>query len=239
MNHLELQALKSALSNEARTLYCLYLKPAHDLALKQHQQDKSSSQKVLVSIQNKDIISLLNAHRETVHLGRQISALFKELFRAGLIDIEGEYSFERSLNKHQVFLCLAGLQAESEAPSDAANLHVLEDASIHQQHARMSLSWRPKDQVFEGLCHLSGLIQGVFNADELGEFIAYWLGRPEVQYSEYQWTQKFVVHLKHRRIRQPLNPSQSKVGHQWVTPEASIDFDENVKRLVDKYSESE
>jgi hypothetical protein len=217
VNELELTALKQALSNEARVLYCLWLRP------------KLESSSYKVSINNKSIISLLNAQHTKITLGREISALFKELYHAGLIEIEGEHSFEKSLNKQIVRLCLSGINVN------------LEDVSLHQQHHKMSVSWRPQEELFSQICQLVGVIELNYNADELGEFIAYWLGRPEIQQSQYQWIQKFVLHLKQRRIRQPStqsNTSQSKVGHQWVSPKAGIEFDDNVKKLVSKYSES-
>jgi hypothetical protein len=217
VNELELSALKQALSNEARVLYCLYLRPLIT----------NSSQ--AVSINNKAILSVLNAQRTTITLGREISALFKELYQVGLIEIEGEYSFQKSLNKQRVRLCLSTINID------------LEDESLHQQHQKMSVSWRPEPSLFTQVCQLVGVIELDYNADELGEFIAYWLGRPEIQQSQYQWTQKFVLHLKQRRIRQPAGQttaSGTRIGHQWVTPKAGIAFDDNVKKLISKYSES-
>ena len=99
------------------------------------------------------------------------------------------------------------------------------------------VTWRPDEALFKQICQLVGVIESYFDADELGEFIAYWLGRPEVQNTPYQWTQKFVLHLKQRRMRKPLQADKSKVGHQWVAPTASIEFDDNVKQLIKKYSE--
>lgn len=217
MNELELSALKQALSNEARVLYCLYLRPL------------ITSTSSTVSINNKAILSVLNAQRTTVTLGREISALFKELYQVGLIEIEGESSFQKSLNQQSVRLCLSTININ------------LEDPKLHQQHQKMSISWRPEPSLFTQVCQLVGVIDLDYNADELGEFIAYWLGRPEIQQSQYQWTQKFVLHLKQRRIRYPVaqnTASGTRVGHQWVTPKAGIEFDDNVKKLISKYSES-
>jgi hypothetical protein len=216
VNELELTALKQDLSNEARVLYCLYLRP-------QHQQTTP------IIINNKAIIALLNTQNTKLSLGRQISALCKELYRAGLIDIEGEYSFDRSLNGATVRLTLCALST------------ALDDDKLHQQHHKISITWRPVSALFQQVCQLVGLIETDYNADELGEFIAYWLGRPEIQQSQYQWTQKFVLHLKQRRIRYPIakdDVAQTKQGHQWATAKAGIEFDENVRQLISKYSES-
>lgn len=214
MNTLEINALSQALSNEARVLYCLYLKP------------KAEANTHTVLIDNKSILALLNSHSVTLHLGRQISALFKELFDAGLIDVMGDYSFERSLNKHTVKLLLVELHAD------------FDHSHLHQEHTKILISWRPDPLLFEQICQLVGVIDAHFDADELGEFIAYWMGRPEIMQSPYQWTQKFVLHLKQRRLRQPSKSATSKAGHQWTEAHASIEFDDNVKKLIQKYSES-
>lgn len=212
MNNNELKALTKAISNEARALYSLYLRP------------KVDAQNVRVKINNKQILELLNAHEQKLHLGREISALFQQLHGVGLIEIEGEYSFDRSLNNYFVKLLFVHSAVD------------LEDFTVHQHHHKMSVSWRPDSSLFVQICQLVGLIETHFSADELGEFIAYWLGRPETLQSPYQWTQKFVLHLKQRRIRQPATISQTKMGHQWIEAEAGIEFDDNVKKLIQKYS---
>jgi DNA replication protein DnaT len=101
---------------------------------------------------------------------------------------------------------------------------------------KMNVSWRPDADLFEQLCQLVGVIDKGYSADELGEYIAYWLGYPEKQFTDYQWTQKFVLNIKQRRQRLPVNKEQTKVGHQWITPQAGIEIDDNVKQLVEKYS---
>lgn len=214
MNTLEINALSLPLSNEARVLYCLYLRP--------HADSENNS----VIINNKRILELLNSHQSKISFGREISALFKELAHLGLIDIKGDYSFSRSLNKHEVTLLLNKVSVD------------LEDINLHQQHKKMIVSWRPETSLFSQICQLIGVIEAHFDADELGEFIAYWLGRPEVQQTAYQWTQKFVLHLKQRRVRKPAQGALSKVGHQWIEAKAGIEFDDNVKKLIQKYSES-
>jgi DNA replication protein DnaT len=68
----------------------------------------------------------------------------------------------------------------------------------------------------------------------LGEFVAYWMGRPQMQFSQFQWTQKFVFQLKQRRLANGISTSQ-KVGSQLVKPKASVEADDNAKKLVEKY----
>ena len=234
MNSLELAALQEPLSNEARVIYCVYLRA------------NINAKTNTVTINNKDILKLLNSHSPRVSLGREISALFKELQQVGLValqtnvansadkSIEFESNFDRSLNKLKVSLPLFEAMP---SPFVSSSIQTLDDNEAHEQHSKMHLNWRPDDSLFSQLCQLIGVIDAYFDADELGEFIAYWLGRPEVVQTPYQWTQKFVLHLKQRRIRKPANSSQTKVGPQWVEPTAGIEFDDNVKQLIKKYSE--
>nr|WP_136250702.1 DnaT-like ssDNA-binding domain-containing protein [Ningiella ruwaisensis] len=237
MNDLELSALQQAISNEARVLYCLYLRP-----------QVSTTDSVLIN--NRDILDLLNAHSESIKLGRQISALFKQLYHVGLIrfiddagQLKEDISFDKSLNHHIVKLPLIQLsethnhlKEKTLAGTDVKDANTDNLNHLHQQHEKMHIQWRPDEALFTQICQLVGLIDMAFDADEIGEFIAYWMGRPENKHTHYQWTQKFVIHLKHRRIKQPSRTEQHKVGHQWVEPKAGISFDENVKKLVSKYS---
>ena len=213
MNELELETLQTPLSNLARVLYCLYLRP----------QINGSSKKVRIN--NKAILSLINNKKAVITMGRQISALFKELHSAGLVEVDANTDFSKSLHNHQITLPLTALPQS------------LENPQFHSQHKSMKLDWRPVQSIFEDLCQLVGLIEKTYSADELGEFIAYWLGRIDSQCTEYQWTQKLVIHLKQRRQRLPLSEQKSKAGHQYVTPSAGIVFDDNVKQLINQYKD--
>lgn len=213
MNELELETLQTPLSNLARVLYCLYLRP----------QLKANSQKVTVN--NKAILTLINNKKTVITMGRQIGALLKELHDVGLIEIQTDVDFSKSLHMQAITLPLSALP------------HSLENPLFHSQHKSMRLDWRPVESIFEDLCQLVGVIEKTYSADELGEFIAYWLGRIDTQCTEYQWTQKLVIHLKQRRQRLPLAEQKSKAGHQYVTPSAGIVFDDNVKQLVNKYKD--
>ena len=103
MNSLEVAALREPISNEARVLYCIYLRPNFDYEAQS------------TTVNNKDILSLLNAQRTCLSLGREVSALFKELNDVGLIALKRDNpqetigssnneEFSRSLNKRQVTL---------------------------------------------------------------------------------------------------------------------------------------
>ena len=213
MNQLEIEALQTPISHLARTLYCGYLRP------------NLTQTTLSVIINNKLIIELLNNKEVCITKGREVNDLFRQLHNVGLIELGNNASFDSSLHKKEVKLPLTKLP------------HSLSDPEIHSAHKAMQISWRPNSDVFDSLCKLVGLIDNIYTADELGEFIAYWLGRIDSQCTEYQWTQKLVIHLKQRRLKVPLAQQQTQAGHQYVTPTAGIVFDDNVKKLVDKYKE--
>lgn len=213
MNPLELEALQTPMSNLSRVLYCLYLRPLLT----------PGSQKI--TINNKDILALINSKKSVITMGRQISALFKELHEVGLVQLEQDSDFSKSLHNKKLNLPLTELPQSIENPL------------YHNQHKSMRLDWRPIESVFNDLCKLIGLIENTYSADELGEFLAYWLGRVDSQHTEYQWTQKLVIHLKQRRQRFPLSQQKSAAGHQYVTPSAGIVFDDNVAKLIDQYKD--
>ncbi|MFC3122038.1 DnaT-like ssDNA-binding domain-containing protein [Agaribacter flavus] len=215
MNIVEIEALKQAISNEARVLYTLYLRPMWTL----------NSQKI--TIKNKAIIQLLNAKTPRLSLGREITDLFVELSKVGLVKFEEDIDLNNSLNNQTVSLPLLQIPAHIDAKT------------LHQQHQAMSLQWRPSPDHFEMLCKLLGVITSEYSADELGEFIAYWLGRPEINQTPYQWTQKFVLQLKQRRLQKPAAQGQTKAGHQWMNPKSGLTFDQNVENLVKQYSQQD
>lgn len=201
------------MSNLARVLYCVYLRP------------QVEGNKQTAKVNNKAILQLINNKKPVLSMGRQISALFKELHQVGLIDFGEATDFSKSLHNKELTLPLTALPQS------------LENPQFHSQHKSMKLDWRPVQTIFEDLCQLVGLIDKIYSADELGEFIAYWLGRIDTQCTEYQWTQKLVIHLKQRRQRLPLSEQKSKAGHQYVTPSAGIVFDDNVKQLINQYKD--
>ncbi|MBF7074648.1 flavodoxin [Glaciecola sp. MH2013] len=213
MNSLELDALQLPLSNHARALYCVYLSP------------KSDAKTGEINLLYKDVMAFLNSKEPIVELGRQVNSLLKELANVGLVSIKERSSFKLSLNQHLITLPLK----ITDEPKVIIDEH-------HQGFGKMTVDWHPDPTLFNQLCQLVGVIDKGYSADELGEYIAYWLGYPEKQFSQYQWTQKFVLNIKLRRQRQPVSKEQTKVGHQWITPEAGLEVDDNVKKLVEKYS---
>ena len=211
MNTAELAALQQPISNDARVLYCLGLRPTADSA-----SGKSDS------INYKSLLALLNGTEQKYNLGRQINGLIKELVEVGLISLGEDTPLNRSFNGKQVDLPLLSL-----AQDDYAALHM----SWHNMNAQ----WQPDSALFEDLSSMVGIVDKEFTTDELGEFIAYWMGRPEKQFSPFQWTQKFVFHIRKKRLAAGINVAK-KVGSQWVKPKAALQVDDNARKLVEKYS---
>lgn len=210
MNLAEQQALNTPLSNAARVLYMLGLRPHADL-----QSGQSAA------LNYKQLLNLLNSSDEQFTLGRQINALLEELSDAGLVDLSADLSFEQSLNGH----CLSmPLMAAAQEDYDR----------LHMDWRPMHLQWQPDQALFTDLAKLVGIIDHTFSVDELGEFVAYWMGRPQMQFSQFQWTQKFVFQIKQRRLASGVKVLQ-KVGSQLVEPKASVEADDNAKKLVEKY----
>jgi DNA replication protein DnaT len=210
LNQAELSALKQAISNDARVLYCLGIRPDADHTL--------GTSKPL---NYKNLLALLNSKEDKYTLGRQLNSLLKELLSAGLIDFQQEADLKQSCNGKKLILPLVAIKAD-----DYGNLH-LNWQKIH-------LDWKPDDSLYADLATLVGIIDKNYDVTELGDFIAYWLGRPEVQFSQFQWTQKFVFNIKQKRLAKGVKP-QHKVGNQLVTPKAGVVADHNAKQLVAKY----
>ncbi len=207
----EYEALTKPLSNDARVLYCLGLRPFADPATAS-----------TPPINYKSMIALLNGGKDTYSRGREINELLRELEQKDLISLSSETDFDQSLNGVAVFLPLM---------LDTHN----QFETLHQSHNAMTMRWQPDESLFIELSQLLGIIDGEYSKEELGEFIAYWLGRPITQYTQFQWTQKFAQHIKRQRTAIGMTP-QKQVGTQVVSPTASIEVDENARKLVEKYA---
>ncbi|GAA6186393.1 MULTISPECIES: DnaT-like ssDNA-binding domain-containing protein [Alteromonadaceae] len=211
MNSSEQAALTQELSNDARVLYLLGLRPIAD-----------EQTGLTAPLNYKQLIALLNSKTKEFTLGRQINGLIKELVKQQLVEIEPDASLDKSFNQQRVRLPLLNIKQD-------------DYPSLHLQWSGMTATWKPHQTAFEDLASLVGIIDKDYSQHELGEFIAYWMGRPELQFSQYQWTQKFVFQIKQRRLASGVKNVQ-KVGNQWVTPKAGVEADDNAKQLVAKYS---
>lgn len=129
---------------------------------------------------------------------RQLTELFDELMEAGLLQIEAQPESE---HYHQCPFQLPLLTQKLRSP-------------LPERPFQMHLQWRP-DEELPALARLCGVIDASYSEEDLGEFIAYWLGRPEVFDSQHQWMLKFIRALKTRRYtrRKPMEVQ----GYQQVT----------------------
>ena len=215
MNSTEITALSKPISNDARVLYCLGLRPTAN--------NLGESEK----LNYKALMQLVNGKEQApakacYTLGRQINRLLKELSKVGLIALDINDSLDHSLNGKSITLPLMIF-----SPANQQNI----PAKWHNMQA----DWHPETKIFNDISQLVGLIDKEYEAEELGEFIAYWQGRPEKYFTPYQWTQKFVMQLKHKRLARPAS-NQIKVGSQIINAPSSISVDENGKALIEKYS---
>ena len=170
-NQTEQTALIQPISNDARILYVLGLRPY-----------ANSVDGITPALNYKQLLNLLNAKEEKFTLGRQINSLIKELLSVGLINFYQEVELNHSFNGKKLILPLMLIK-----PDDYAKLHL----NWHN----MTLAWVPNKDLLSDLAKLVGIIDWEYSDNELGDFIAYWLGRPEANFSQFQWTQKFVFNL--------------------------------------------
>ncbi len=209
----ELAALASPISNSARVLYMLGLRPTAN-------RDTGATEPV----QYKPLLELLNGDgkSETFLRGRQINSLIRHLEDAGLINVPSTVDLSHSINGMSLVLPL---------------LHASSDnfSSLHTSPTAMHTQWKPNDQLFTDLAVLVGIIDKTYDEHDVGEFIAYWLGKPHQQFTQYQWTQKFVNNLKQKRINSGYTAT-TQIGTQTVKVEAGLEADDNAKALVEKYA---
>jgi DNA replication protein DnaT len=213
LNKAEQAALRQSLSNDARILYILGIKPTAD-----------ESTGVTSPLNYKSLLSILNTKEEKFTLGRQVNSLVKELLGVGLVSFQSDVELNHSFNSKILVLSLTTMKVD-------------EYSKLHLNWQTMHLGWLPNEKLISDLAKLVGIIDYEYTTNELGDFIAYWLGRPESQFSEYQWTQKFVFNLKKIRLAHGFKNVQ-KVGQQIVQTKAGILADDNAKKLVAKYSKT-
>ena len=115
---------------------------------------------------------------------RQLTELLDELMEAELLQVEAQADSE---HYHQCPFQLPLLSQRVRSPLPARPF-------------QMHLQWRP-DEELPALARLCGVIDASYSEEDLGEFIAYWLGRPEVFDSQHQWMLKFIRALRDERIK--------------------------------------
>ena len=98
---LPFQALRQSLSNDARILYILGIKPTAD-----------ESTGVTSPLNYKSLLSLLNTKEEKFTLGRQVNSLVKELLGVGLVCFQGDVELSHSFNSKILVLSLTTMKVE-------------------------------------------------------------------------------------------------------------------------------
>lgn len=112
----------------------------------------------------------------------QLTRLLEELIQAGLLQLLPATTETTHYHGRQAELPLSRTPA----------------VPLSQPAFAMFAAWRP-DSGFTELGRLCGLLDCHVDDEELGEFVAYWLGRPETFATEHQWMLKLIKALKARR----------------------------------------
>ena len=173
------QLCSPRLSHAARSLYYLYLR---------RQADQNGN--VLVSypelgraIAVEDPLTPGGFCFQVTAAG--LTALFNELIAVGLVA-------QQTAEPHTGHYHLSSMTLPLATATQAPSLPMAAGAYP------MTLDWRPGKE-FDTLSKLCGLRSAIYDEDELGEFIAYWLGYPEKYATAHQWMLKFIRTLKARR----------------------------------------
>jgi hypothetical protein len=209
MNKSELNALSTNISNDARALYCLGLRPSSNPITGLSQP-----------LDYKALLNLLNSKEQTFTRGRQINSLLKELIAAKLVHLQEEDDIQRSLNGKSLLLTQR-----------------VEIEKIQNKDEKQALykNWIPNDDTLDDIFALIGVIDKHYAQDELGDFIAYWLGQKQTKHTEYQWTQKFAQHIKRKRLANNTDVVKIIGTQEQTKAVSSIEVDDNARRLVAKY----
>lgn len=207
----EIDALQGPVSNDARVLYLMGFRPTANAVTA-----------TTAPINYKTLLQLLNGKREQFSLGREINELIEELNVNELVTLPDNASTSSSLNGQVLILPLM--------LSNDDNFQ-----RYHHQHSKMTRHWQPDETMFKELASLLGIIDAHYNEQDVGEFIAYWMGRQDAILSPYQWHQKFVQSIKMKRTV-ANHAVTKKVGTQSVTIASGIEADDNARRLVEKYA---
>ncbi|PSJ46814.1 DnaT-like ssDNA-binding domain-containing protein [Zobellella taiwanensis] len=207
MTPAEYQALTSPqLSHPARSLYLLYLRQQARGELTQPLDYPGLGKALAVQGEG---------HYRYRVTPAELTALVDELCRAGLLSLHDR---PHPQHYHGARFRLALKQLAGLAP-------------LPSRQFAMHPEWRPDDQ-FDGLARLCGLLDSHFDETELGEFIAYWLGRPEVFENQHQWMLKFVRKLKNQRsLRRTPEPGEP-AGYQQGPPAAAAGPSKRAREMM-------
>lgn len=213
MNDAENKALSNAISNDARVLYMLGLRPIANTVTG-----------ITCALDYRELLSLLNAKQEKFTRGRQINSLLKELIAHDLVHVSEEFDIHHSLNGRPLTLPLL-CDNKSSTPDSL-------------KKTSLEINWEPEKHALKEIGMLIGLTSTDYSDEELGEFIAYWRGRQDIKLSHYQWTQKFAQHLKRAKVMTSHSQSTPINADKDIPSSSSLEADDNAKRLVAKYKKN-
>ena len=208
----EFAALLEVDSNAARSLYVLGLRPnAHAVT--------GATQ----PIHYPSLCKIVNTKDETFTQGRQINRLLKQLLKQGLIKLGTDQDIEYSLRDQRLVLPMMTIANEPYT-------------ELHTKRFGMHMQWLPDERLFSELAQIVGLLDKNYTQEDVGDFISYWMGRVDKQFSQFQWTQKFVLLRKIKMSQQPQATTQT-VGYQTVTQNGKIQVDDKTKAFIERYKD--
>lgn len=173
-------------------------------------------------IDYKVLLTLLNDKTNEFTRGRQINSLLKQLDDVGLVAIPPALDMDHSINGKTLILPLIKAKTES-------------FDTLHKSQQPMHREWQPNEALYNELAELLGIIDASYDQHDIGEFVVYWLGKPNQHHTQYQWTQKFANQIKRNRTTQGYEPTK-RIGTQAVKVEAGLEADDNTKALVERYA---
>lgn len=107
---------------------------------------------------------------------------------------------------------------------------------FHDKPYPMRLDWAPNEDLFKQLATHIGLLDASIDPDLLSEFVVYWVGQTFRAHTTYQWHLKLVQNVKFKRTA--FQKSETTiVGTQRVPKTAGLVYDDNVRNLLNEYSE--
>ena len=208
----EYAALLEVNSNAARSLYILGLRPnAHGVT--------GATQ----PIHYPSLCNIVNTKDETFTQGRQINRLLKQLLKQGLIQLGPDQDIEYSLREQRLVLPMMIVANEPYT-------------TLHTKRFGMHMQWAPDERLFSELAQIVGLLDKQYSQEDIGDFISYWMGRPDKQFSQFQWTQKFVLQRK-TKMSQHAQSVNHTVGYQTVAQDGKIQVDDKTKAFIKRYKD--
>ncbi len=208
----EYAALLEVESNAARSLYVLGLRPnAHAVT--------GATQ----PIHYPSLCKIVSTKDEPFTQGRQINRLLKHLLKQGLVKLGLEQNIEHTLRDQRIVLPMMIV----------ANEPYIE---LHTKRFGIHMQWTPDERLFSELAQLVGLLDKQYTQEDIGDFISYWMGRPDKQFSQFQWTQKFVLQRK-TKMGQQAQPTTHTVGYQSVSQDGKIQIDDKTKAFIERYKD--